>query len=903
PNTGCATGSASAERTTGVHWQSQWHPANRPDLFAKASATLNELRRHHPQLELRLFAARPADWPALEHLTTYIFGHPGQVPSPSAEVLDSLNRIELVEAAGTHDEIVEIARRIKERLVSGQARPNDIVVAFRSLADVAPRVREVFDQFGIPYYLESDPPLVHTALLKVLLDLVRLDAEDWPFRQLISIVTNNTLTSLDAGARQAADWLVRDLQIAQGRRALLDRVDELAAAEPSAGLAEYARRRAAKAQEANPVFLLLADALDGLPQEATPAEWCQALSRAATALGLPPFARRTDNPVRQLDRCFQDGQDCPSYDPTDLTAWQSLVNHFAALERLDAWLGQPSRKWSRFELTRALVDAAAHETLPRPNDDVGRVRILPAPVARNVPARHLFLAGMSELSFPSSERAGRLATEADYNYFTRVADQDLASTSTDSATRSQEEMLLFYEVLSRAKESLTISYPALDEQGQSLPPSPYVVEIERMLGDEGIKSVRRCSPHLSPIPRDASAYSLVDWRTQAIAQALDGDCRLLAGMLACESTKPLSGAIDAGIRIVHARAHGESFGPAEGVLRSPAVAARLAQRFGPQHLWSPSQWETYAACPYKFFLEGVLGLEPLGDLVLETDLARRGSRLHHVLAAFHREWPDVRTARSLTPQDEAQQFLDHLHKVIDERIAVSPRGGIEAALLELDRRQLRKWAAAHFDHHAKYDGTCAKRAGSMTPAHFEFRFGPPRPGDENDPDSVHDAFVLDIDGEQIRITGQIDRVDVGTLKGHAVFNVIDYKSGRKTSLKSEHIESGEKLQLPIYVEAAQMLLFGGKARPLVAGYWSMTAGFDSKGALAVVPEDDHAERWQSIQATTHRLIQQFVHAIRNGEFPVASRDDKCTSYCDFNTVCRISQIRSLNKTWPPETKP
>ena len=57
-------------------------------------------------------------------------------------------------------------------------------------------------------------------------------------------------------------------------------------------------------------------------------------------------------------------------------------------------------------------------------------------------------------------------------------------------------MLLFYEVLTRATERLTISYPALDDKAQDLPPSSYVTELERLL--DGHATIRRTEPQLSP---------------------------------------------------------------------------------------------------------------------------------------------------------------------------------------------------------------------------------------------------------------------------------------------------------------------------------------------------------------------------------------------------------------------
>jgi RecB family exonuclease len=302
-------------------------------------------------------------------------------------------------------------------------------------------------------------------------------------------------------------------------------------------------------------------------------------------------------------------------------------------------------------------------------------------------------------------------------------------------------------------------------------------------------------------------------------------------------------------------------------------------------------------------LKEVLGLAPLGELVLETDFARRGSRLHRVMADFYRQWPAVCAESALAVDEESAAFVNHLRRVIDEAIVATPRAGIDAALLELDRRQISKWAGRHFDHQQKYAGACAKLGGALAPAHFEFRFGPPRADDVgSDPSSTPDAFVIEVNGEPIRVTGQIDRIDVGSIHGKTFFNVIDYKSGKKTSFKPEHIESGERLQLPIYVEAAQMLLFRGAAKPLAAGYWSMSAGFDAKGALASAPEQgaDNGDRWERTRATVRRRIGQIVEGIRRGDFPVASLDEKCTSFCEFHTVCRVAQARNLNKTWSPD---
>jgi ATP-dependent helicase/DNAse subunit B len=467
-------------------------------------------------------------------------------------------------------------------------------------------------------------------------------------------------------------------------------------------------------------------------------------------------------------------------------------------------------------------------------------------------------------------------------------------------------MLLFYEVISRATESLNISYPAMDEKAQELPPSPYVVELQRMFRSSP-KQIKTTKPQLSPVPSKELISSVRDWRIAALAEALqtDGDRKLFAGLIAEPKTAALAQAIDAGVRITHARAHGETFGPAEGVLISPAITNRLKDRFGADHSWSSSQFETYAACPYKFFLENVLGLTPLGDLTLETDFARRGSLLHHVLATFHRKYGDAATEWSALSRD-GTRFDTEIKQALQAAIEAMPREGIEAALLELDRRQIDKWTDRYREQHEKYDIAWTKSANidePPRPTHFELRFGRKHPREKGyeDPYSLDKAFELPIGGETVNIVGRIDRIDVGRAGGQTIFNVIDYKSGRRPTLTTDKIESGERLQPALYVMAAQALVFGPNATPLWSGYWGMQGGVttDKRWSLHCSVDGKASDDWQALQEKVKTRVVEIVRAARRGDFSIDSRDPNCTSFCDFKTICRIAQARTTNKIPPP----
>jgi hypothetical protein len=562
-------------------------------------------------------------------------------------------------------------------------------------------------------------------------------------------------------------------------------------------------------------------------------------------------------------------------------------------------------------MLQLLVDVAGHESLPRRQDDVGRVRILSAATARTITAKHLFLAGMSEQAFPSPEPPGRLYREADYRTIQRNKDRQTSKRTAGvdeppDVRRTHEEMLLFYELLTRAEETLTLSYPSLDDKAQQLPPSPYVEEIKRLLGAEKFDS-RRSKPRLSPLPPDGPPWSANEWRLQATSRLLAGEPEQLGNLLGHSPTQAVGGAIAAGLRIVAARSGRQEFGWAEGLMNSPAIAARLARRFGPQHDWSPSQFEEYAACPYKFFLHQVLGLEPLGELSLEIDYLRRGSRVHQVLAEFHSRFADNPDAWAELQRD-VKRFTAELMRAIDATLGEAPRDGLDAALLELDRRQIEKWASAYQAEYEKYQGRWPEVQPQLLPRYFELRFGPLRKGEAGpeDKDSKGEYFRLDVGGERIKIVGRIDRIDVGGPASRPVFNVIDYKSGHRPKLNRERIESGESMQPALYVMAAEALVFGaGRAMPLWAGYWSLKDGVstDKRSSLicsadGVTPSDD----WLALRQKVSERVGQIVRDVRQGMFPVHNRDEQCTSRCEFRTVCRIGQVRATGKIWPPDTE-
>jgi ATP-dependent helicase/DNAse subunit B len=911
-------------------------PPRRDDLFAKSLATLGQLRRSHPKLDV-IDLARPETpaWPALSHLERELFKSPRHV-QPAADA----RGVEILAAPRQYGEIELVGKRIKELLLDGPVdesvvgipasaglanrrpeggtptRPEDIAVVFRSLIEVAPLVREVFTELGIPFALESGQPLNDSPALASLVGLLNLHRDDWPFRQVLAVLGNSYFQPAwpewrSGRALAPAERAIRQLQVPSGRHELLRRLkrraeqsdnaasqndcaentpqvdNAIAADAPSSDPRKDERqaRQRYEAQAALGILTRLDEALAGLPHSATPTQWAEAIEQLAGETGF----------LRVIDQA-EEGAARPTQ---DRIAWTRLRDALCDAADLAQWLDEPAspvESTSRHELNltemlELLLDILRCEQLPGDHDEVGRVRVLSVHRARTLSVPYLFFAGLSEHAMPAPDREDRLYSDAENR---QLREKGLPLVL--RAQRNQDEMLLFYETLTRARRYLLLSYPALDEKAQPLLPSPYLLEVERALGEGRVR--RHVEPDLSPIPRNSQPLSASDLRLQGVAQALSDQPRLLAGLIQHAPNPAMVENLTAGLSVTCERARPQGFGPHEGILASPESADWLARQYGPEHCWSASDLEAYATCPYRFLLEKVLRLEPLPELTLATDFQHRGWLLHAALARLHRHLAGAPSTFEPAEFESAVSHVLSLLVSLEETDATLAR-----ALREVDVRILSRWLLNYHQQHQEYDKRFALLDAPPRPAHFEASFGmQPKDDEPADPISVLAPLVLEIGGEAIRFQGRIDRIDIGRLAGRTVFNVLDYKSGKPLSKKKREAEpDGTLLQLEVYALAAEKLFLAAEgALPLESAYWYvresgykawMTHSEEQAGEVA------ETEAWTTRRRQLLETILALVRGIRAGHFPVSSRDEQCTGHCPYSTACRINQVRSLEKVW------
>eukprot|EP00913_Durusdinium_trenchii_P023299 g21877.t1 len=796
-------------------------PLERTDLFAKSQAACRRLSNaigDHVAIREVVPEQSANDRPAFAHLAEHLFSNPR---NPSQ--IDSADGIEIHAAAGPIREYEFLAGRIKQMLLSGTPA-DDIVLAFRSLDDeTVDLVHEIFAAAGIPFHVESSKSLSREPVLNALFDVVRMELEDWPFERLLSVLRSGRFrpdfdgSDSDSDIEPAVSALaafLRERKLHVERRLMLrvlsrerDHAAELyETAETSPSRRSKLEHRLQSLTAALRLLERLSEATERLRGKATFAGWTERIVQLGRDLGIAP---RGDDPVEYHDR----------------NTWDLLERLLFDAAHSDVYADDDNGELTLAEFHTAIAELLTSASVPAPAAQRGVVRVLAADSVRNIDVPHLFLAGLTESSFPSGRLEDCLYGEAERR---RLNERGLALGHRTS--HGQDEMLLFYGVVTRGCETLVLSYPELSSSGKPLFASPYLKSLTDLFTPESLPI--EPTGELDPIPSAERILSVADFRRFATAEVYEGRPAVFAALAADAETAPVARNILANVDANTARFRTTGWTIYEGMIEQSALRKRLAERFPADHQFSATQLETYAGCGFRFLMHDVLKLDALDSPHIATDHLGRGTLVHKILALLHAPADDD-TSRDDDPENLAETFRAHVVELLGKRISDTD---LQRAIVRVEERLLHEWADFFGEQADDYfSGFESVWDAAPVPQHLELPFGNVS-GEEDDTPSApsYPPMTLGDDDAPTLVRGRIDRVDLGTVDGQAVFNVVDYKSGKPPQFKLEDVESGRSLQLALYTLAAlQFELAGPDASPFQIGYWSLReSGFVSglKGA-------------------------------------------------------------------------
>ena len=782
--------------------------------------------------------------------------------------LSPLPQARIMNAVGPDAELTVACKEILTLVETNGYRFEEIGVVARTLEPYRSSLKRTFDQHRIPFVTTAAAPLLESQAAKAVVQLAALPLANF-FRTPVLDVLMSPFCRPPRLEKPAVEprpdlWLpvARALGITRGEEEWrrLESTGTLQARQGNGGEDEENGGWGGTSVEALQVGLLwrlvsrLIDNCHRLPQRGAIGQLTDAFhALVREQLMIPGLDDDAEDDIESEDATRRVGQ-----------AIGKVLCEVRQLDRLDETVG-----WE--EWVGLFAQAMERMTLPIEPFTHGGVQVLDAMAARGVPFRALIVLGLNETVFPRSIREDAFLRDR----ARRILSETLGYKIDEKLGGYEEERLLFELLVRSSGDRLYLSYQRADAAGRPLAVSscldPWLRAGDGMARVPDVVVPRRLSDRLALplfvtplLTREELSVGLVlrDSDPSTLLDASGRDAILFRhGVAALQEMEGTAGSLGL---------YDGLTGPLDR--HWTAIAAKGL---------APTPLEQYARCPFQYFSEQVLDLNPVREQAgAEVPPRALGDLCHLVLSRCYRQWsgrgwPRTELGTEVMRTDIGRAiescFADYAREhgagyPLLWQMAMETVAGLVLAAAMADEEEC--------------------RASGFVPEAFEVEA-------EGSLESVGGAEL-----KNLRVHGRLDRVDRrDTPPG---LRIVDYKYRHSNKMKDEDknlalsAARGTRLQPPLY---ALMQPQGGQSartsnRALapatvdfvfLAPRWEMPvkrASFD--------PAAWKAATGQAIAQTVRTLVD----GIRQGRYFVLPEEKYC-SHCEFAAACR----RFHGPTW------
>ncbi|MBV9327888.1 MAG: PD-(D/E)XK nuclease family protein, partial [Chloroflexi bacterium] len=663
----------------------------------------------------------------------------GPAPRPSAEP-----PLGVIRAPDPAEEIREVTRAVARDLAADPPVPlHRMAVLYRQADPYAALVRETFTLSGLPWSALEGRTLAESAPGRALLTLLELRQRNFLREAVLSWI--DAAPRRQAGLRGAAwDRLTRAANIVRGAQQWLTRLDNYAARQR-----ELAAERE---QEDN------TPAAEALRREATQAEAIRdEIATLRQVLRPPPDGASWDQFVTWAETLFATlCGGVRAWSADDAPFAEDIGRILAELRAADSLEGDSGTSAELFLVT--VHDAL--ESRARPVGSLGQgILVGPVQSVTGLAFDRVYIVGMTEGAFPTPA--------ADDPFFPSTHEDPLHLRE----RQRQAERLAFRTAVAAADGgTLTLSVPD-SVQGRKAFPSPWLLELasapagvtplfttqfQNLHETEHSSWLRVVGSTTNGIQR---APRLSDLEDRRLRESADAD-QLTFHAMAARSDLPLG----AGLTVSGARASAD-FTPFDGNGEIALDTHRILQSV---RRISASAIESWATCPFQFFLGRVLRVDATDrpEDGWSVDPLERGSLVHRILERFFKQLRGAGRFDGLDQYSSADYQL--LEDIAQDCFGDLERRGVTGHPLvwESTRATIRADLRTFL---ARDERWRAERR--LQPRLFEQPFG------MRQTDAAWPALDVTIAGQSISFRGSIDRIDVvEDPTGRRAF-LYDYKTG------------------------------------------------------------------------------------------------------------------------------
>ena len=555
------------------------------------------------------------------------------------------------------------------------------------------------------------------------------------------------------------------------------------------------------------------------------------------------------------------------------SALERMLNELAALPATEVGTRDATDR-----LQGAVIELHVTASNPRP----GHLHVAPVRLGGWAGRRQICVVGLDDAKHPGGGAQDPVLLDAERRTINEsIAPRKLALLS-DRPLRNVMDFNRLLErtasiAQSRDRTNVFLSYSShdLNEQRERYPSSTLLQTYRRVIGDGDVTYdvlLNRIASHTSSFVPENVPLSDTEWW---FTQLFERPARSSSGSVETPSKKrgrDVDGTqsiennlarlrneyrwLAQGHVAEQARAS-DTFTPWDGAITAPTE--ELDPRLSGAIL-SASRLEKLAGCPYRYFLEHVLRVQPLDVLERDADRwltpADFGSMLHEVLQKFMEEvCASGEKPSTVRHTERLKAIASQSLKSWGEEIPPPNTSAFERQKNDL------------FDACEVFLRTEERDCSSITARYFEAGFGD---GQEPLP-----RFWIDLgSGRRLQLRGRIDRVDRDDVE--ALWDVWDYKSGSTFRFEGGgRFRAGTRIQHAIYARVVEAMLAasGDEGKVRRSGYYFASRKGDGfRQAIDVQPGE------------LELVLNLLCDVAASGTFLHADAGN--CRFCDYAPVCR-----------------
>ena len=679
----------------------------------------------------------------LKHLEKYFFTYPFK------SYKQDVNTIRLYKANNSYDEVENVAKEILRFVRDKGYRFRDISVVCRNIDDYEKIATVIFNEYDIPFFLDKKIDILSNPLIILILSSIEVMIRNWSyesvFKYLKSGLVNIDRHEIDilenyvlANGIKGFKW-TNELSISEEDNDEIDPIKVMIKVrEPLINL--HSKIRSNKSVKA--ICTAIYEFLVELNCFNRIEEWISEFDEYGMQGKVMEYQQVSEIVIDILDQAV----DVIGNDLITINEFYKILN-----------AGFQNKEIGIIPIALDQVNIG----------DIARIK------GRNV--KVLFIVGVNDGILPAANKDEGILSDRDRD----LLKENGIELSSSTRAKVFEEQYMVYTALTLASDYLMISYPMADFEGKSLRSSIVIPRLKRifpkLVEESDLFNLKEKADKYSKVTAPIPTFNelILALRRNYENEEVEAYWKdVYCWYKDKEEFYNKSGNILEGLKYSN-----------DGEVVDREKLKKLYSIKDGRLLFSVSRLENYAECPFSYFIK--YGLKARDRKVYEFSAPDLGSFMHEILDEFTNKVKRERISWSELNSERCRSIVSDL---IEKKL-------IEDSNSILNSSKKYKYFTNRFKRViAKSVSVLAEqmRKGQFEIFSNEFQFG-----------NLRDGAPIKLElpsGEEVYLTGRIDRIDSLDLHGNTYIRVIDYKSGSKKFDLNE-LYYGLQIQLLVYLDA------------------------------------------------------------------------------------------------------